>query len=90
MAWAVRSVAEELGATPDRVALAWVRARGALPLVGARTPEQVADCVGDVVLPPEALARLEAAAPPERGFPADFVAECEASPFAFGEGVVVR
>ncbi|MFD5823899.1 aldo/keto reductase [Lentzea sp. NPDC060358] len=87
---AVRSVAQELGTTPARVALAWVRANGALPLVGARTPEQVADCAGEVVLPPEAVARLEAAAPFERGFPADFLAECEASPFAFGEGVVLR
>jgi aryl-alcohol dehydrogenase-like predicted oxidoreductase len=87
-AWAVRSVAEELGATPAQVALAWVRASGALPLVGARTPEQVLDCLGEVVLPPEAVARLEASAPFERGFPADFLAECEAG--AFGSAVVVR
>ncbi|WP_434444447.1 aldo/keto reductase [Lentzea sp. E54] len=90
VASAVRAVGEELGATPAQVALAWVRASGALPLVGARTPEQVVDCLGEVVLPPEAVARLEAAAPHQRGFPADFIAECEASPFAFGSGVVVR
>ncbi|WP_232836926.1 aldo/keto reductase [Lentzea terrae] len=89
-ATAVRDVAGELGATPAQVALAWVRAAGALPLVGARTPEQVEDCLGSVELPPEAVARLEAAAPFVRGFPADFIAECEASPFAFGAGVVVR
>ncbi|SDG69709.1 hypothetical protein SAMN05216553_110294 [Lentzea fradiae] len=65
-----------------------VAGAGALPLVGARTPEQVVDCAGEVELPPEAVARLEAAAPFERGFPADFIAECEASPFAFGECVV--
>lgn len=87
-AWAVRSVAEELGATPAQVALAWVRVSGALPLVGARTAEQVLDCLGEVVLPPEAVARLEASAPFERGFPADFLAECEAG--AFGSAVVVR
>lgn len=87
-AGAVRAVAEEMGATPAQVALAWVRAAGVLPLVGARTPEQVLDCLGEVVLPPEAVARLEAAAPFERGFPADFIAECE--PAAFGSGVVVR
>ncbi|MCG8927468.1 aldo/keto reductase [Lentzea sp. CC55] len=85
---AVREVADELGTTPARVALAWVRARGVSPLVGARTPEQVRDCLGEVVLPPEAVARLEAAAPFERGFPADFIAECE--PSAFGDVVVVR
>ncbi|WP_246292517.1 aldo/keto reductase [Lentzea indica] len=33
-AWAVRAVAEELGATPAQVALAWVRSSGVLPLVG--------------------------------------------------------
>ncbi|KJK40478.1 hypothetical protein UK23_40375 [Lentzea aerocolonigenes] len=88
MAGAVRAVAEELGATPAQVALAWVRNSGALPLVGARTPEQIADCLGEVDLPPEAVARLSAAAPFVRGFPADFIAECE--PAAFGSGVVVR
>ena len=89
---AVRGVAEELGATPAQVALAWVRRDGVLPLVGARTPEQLSDCLSglDVVLPPEAVARLEASAPFERGFPADFIAECEASSYAFGSGVVVR
>ncbi len=89
---AVRSVAGELGVTPAQVALAWVRRDGVLPLVGARTPEQLTDCLGglEVVLPPEAVAALNAAAPFERGFPADFIAECEASPFAFGEAVVVR
>jgi aryl-alcohol dehydrogenase-like predicted oxidoreductase len=91
-AGAVRAVAEELGATPAQVALAWVRRDGVLPLVGARTPEQLSDCLSglDVVLPPEAVARLEAAAPFERGFPADFIAECEASPYAFGTGQVIR
>ncbi|USX54155.1 aldo/keto reductase [Lentzea sp. HUAS12] len=85
---AVREVADSVGATPARVALAWLRSSGALPLVGARTPEQVLDCLGEVVLPPEAVARLEASAPFERGFPADFIAGCD--PGAFGPAVVVR
>ncbi|KOV90139.1 aldo/keto reductase [Nocardia sp. NRRL S-836] len=87
----VHRVAAEMGVTAAQVALAWVRQQGALPLVGARTVEQVTDAVAGlgVVLPPEAVARLEAAAPFERGFPADFIAECEAGPFAFGSGVVV-
>jgi aryl-alcohol dehydrogenase-like predicted oxidoreductase len=85
---AVREVADELGATPAQVALAWLRSSGALPLVGARTPGQVLDCLGEVVLPPEAVARLAASAPFERGFPADFIAECD--PGAFGSAVVVR
>ncbi|WP_030465937.1 hypothetical protein [Lentzea aerocolonigenes] len=33
--------------------------------------EQAVDCLGEVVLPPEAVARLYCGGP-ERGFPADF------------------
>ncbi|MBB4909688.1 aldo/keto reductase [Actinophytocola algeriensis] len=86
---AVRKVAEELGATPAQVALAWTRAKSpaVLPLVGVSRPEQLADNLGalDLVLPAEAVTVLESAAGFERGFPADFIAECEPSRFAFGD-----
>ena len=63
----------------------------ALPLVGVSRAEQLAENLRglDLVLPEEAVTTLESAVEFERGFPADFIAECEASPFAFGEGVVV-
>ena len=37
----VTEVAKEIGATPAQVALAWVRYRGVIPLVGARTVDQI-------------------------------------------------
>ncbi|TWF77212.1 aryl-alcohol dehydrogenase-like predicted oxidoreductase [Pseudonocardia hierapolitana] len=86
---AVRAVAAELGATPAQVAIAWTRSRSAAvhPLVGVSRVEQLAENLGalDLVLPADAVARLEAAVEFERGFPADFIAECEPSPFVFGD-----
>jgi aryl-alcohol dehydrogenase-like predicted oxidoreductase len=86
---AVRKVADELGATPAQVALAWTRTKSAavLPLVGVSRPEQLTDNLRalDLELPAEAVGVLESAVEFERGFPADFIAECEPSPFAFGD-----
>jgi aryl-alcohol dehydrogenase-like predicted oxidoreductase len=86
---AVRAVAAELGATPAQVAIAWTRSRSAAvhPLVGASTVEQLTENLGalDLVLPDDAVGRLEAAVEFERGFPADFIAECEPSSFVFGD-----
>lgn len=89
MAKAVRKVASDVGATPSQVALAWIQTRGKSvhPIVGARTSEQLKENLGavEVQLPSSALTELEAAVPFELGFPADFIAECEASTFVFGE-----
>ncbi len=86
---AVRKVADELGATRAQVALAWTRAKSpaVLPLVGVSRAEQLTDNLGalDLVLPDEAVGVLDASVEFERGFPADFIAECEPSPFAFGD-----
>ncbi len=86
---AVRAVADELGATPAQVAIAWTRSRSAAvhPLVGVSTVEQLTENLGalDLVLPDDAVGRLEGAVEFERGFPADFIAECEPSSFVFGD-----
>jgi aryl-alcohol dehydrogenase-like predicted oxidoreductase len=86
---AVRAVADELGATPAQVAIAWTRARSAVvhPLIGVSTVEQLTENLGvlDLVLPDDAVSRLEGAVEFQRGFPADFIAECEPSPFVFGD-----
>jgi aryl-alcohol dehydrogenase-like predicted oxidoreductase len=86
---AVRAVADDLGATAAQVAIAWTRSRSAAvyPLVGVSSAEQLAENLGalDLVLPDDAVDRLEAAVEFERGFPADFIAECEPSPFVFGD-----
>jgi aryl-alcohol dehydrogenase-like predicted oxidoreductase len=88
-AGAVREVADELGATPAQVAIAWTRSRSAAvhPLVGVSRVEQLTENLGalDLALPDDAVRRLEAAVEFERGFPADFIAECEPSPFVFGD-----
>ena len=86
---AVREVADELGVRPAQVALAWTRAksRAVLPLVGVSSVAQLHENLGalDVTLPDEAVRRLEAAVDFRLGFPGDFIAECEPSPFVFGD-----
>ncbi|WIN00442.1 aldo/keto reductase [Actinoplanes oblitus] len=74
----VGEVAAELGVTPAQVALAWAgRRAGVLPIVGARTVDQLRDNLGctAVTLPPELVTRLEAATGFGLGFPADFIAQ---------------
>lgn len=88
MARAVLTVADGLGARPAQIALAWIRARHAAvhPIIGAGSVEQLTENLGavDVVLPDDALRTLESAVEFERGFPADFLAQCEADPWVFG------
>jgi aryl-alcohol dehydrogenase-like predicted oxidoreductase len=64
---ALRDLAEQKGATVAQLAIAWALSRGddVVPLVGARTREQLADALGaiDVELTPDDLARIEAAIP---------------------------
>lgn len=75
---ALNTVAAELGASSAQVALAWLLSRQdrsvVVPILGVRTPEQLADNLGclDVGLPVEALARLEDASAIEPGFPEGF------------------
>jgi aryl-alcohol dehydrogenase-like predicted oxidoreductase len=92
VAAAVREVADELGATPAQVAIAWTRARSAsvLPILGARRVEQVRDNLGalDVTLTPEQCARLESATDFTAGFPTDFIAET--SPWVFGAALLEK
>ena len=62
-------VAEEIGASVSQLAVAWVLAQGGdiVPLLGARTREQLADALEAVALDlsQEQLAQIEAAVPPE-------------------------
>src|SRR5262249_20662988 len=77
IARAVADVAGELGLSSSVVALAWLRARGGvIPILGARTAQQLADNLAclEVALPADALARLDEASHVVRGFPHDFLA----------------
>ncbi|MBE2214575.1 MAG: aldo/keto reductase [Opitutaceae bacterium] len=73
---AVLAVAQELNCSPGQAAIAWVLARGTLPILGPRTPEQLADnlAASDVRLSDEHLRRLDEASAVSLGFPHDFVA----------------
>lgn len=72
---AVAEVAQAVGATPAQVALAWVLHRGLVPVLGARTPEQITDNLGaaDVRLDDTHLARLDVATRIELGYPHDWL-----------------
>jgi len=76
------AVAREVGCTPSQVAIAWVRQGPALivPLVGARTVEQLDDnlqCL-EVQLSPEQKQRLDAVSAIEPGFPHDMLSNMSA------------
>jgi aryl-alcohol dehydrogenase-like predicted oxidoreductase len=74
---ALVAVAGELGKPPSQVALAWLLGRPAVSSVvfGARTVAQLDENLGaaDLDLPPDAIARLDAAGAPELGYPYDFM-----------------
>jgi aryl-alcohol dehydrogenase-like predicted oxidoreductase len=75
IAQAVLEVAAELGAAPAQVALAWSSAHGVIPVIGARTAEQLEQSLGytDVELSTDQLTRLDAVSAEPRGWPHDFV-----------------
>jgi pyridoxine 4-dehydrogenase len=64
----LRAIAEEVGATPAQLAIAWVAAQGAdiVPLVGARRRDRLTEALGalKVKLSPSHLAKLAKAFPP--------------------------
>jgi aryl-alcohol dehydrogenase-like predicted oxidoreductase len=75
---AAEAVAAELGTGVAQVALAWVLARPgvASPILGARTLAQLEGNLAalDLALPPELVARLDAASAPTPIFPHSFLA----------------
>jgi aryl-alcohol dehydrogenase-like predicted oxidoreductase len=62
------AVAEEAGVTPSEIAIAWVAAKGSLPIIGPRTWAQLENnlAAAKVTLSPEHVARLDevSAVPP--------------------------
>ena len=75
IARAVASVAAEMDATPAQVALAWVRRRGVIPILGARSAAQLSEnlrCV-DTVLDAAHAARLEEASRLAPEYPTRFL-----------------
>jgi aryl-alcohol dehydrogenase-like predicted oxidoreductase len=73
----VVQLAGELGCSPAQLAIAWLRHRGPghIPIVGARSVAHLEDNLraAELVLGPEALARLEDASATALGWPHDFL-----------------
>jgi aryl-alcohol dehydrogenase-like predicted oxidoreductase len=68
---AVSAVAQEVGAKPGQVAVAWVKAKGVLPIVGTRTREQLEEhlAAATVTLSEDQIRRLDAATAIALGYP---------------------
>ncbi|WP_204057677.1 aldo/keto reductase [Microbispora corallina] len=58
----LREVADELGATPNQVVLAWLRAQDVVPIVGVSSLAQLDELLAEVKLEPAQIARLDAPA----------------------------
>lgn len=77
----VLAIADETGHSPGQIAIAWVLAKGTLPIIGPRTAEQLADNLAsvDVQLISEQISRLDTASAITLGFPHDIVAASASS-----------
>jgi aryl-alcohol dehydrogenase-like predicted oxidoreductase len=83
----VQDVADDIGASPSQVAIAWTMARhpGVHPVVGARRLDQLVDNLGAVRvdLDADALDRLDKASAISLGFPQDFIRDTAG--FVYGQ-----
>ncbi|OPG11413.1 aldo/keto reductase [Microbispora sp. GKU 823] len=90
VARAVQEAADEIGATPAQVAIAWTMSRSPAvhPIVGARSAGQLRGnlAAAGLTLPPEMRTRLEDATEFTLGFPGDFIAQT--SPWVFAAALV--
>ncbi|SER51658.1 Predicted oxidoreductase [Lentzea xinjiangensis] len=68
---AVESVAEDLGTTPDRVAIRWSMSKGVIPIVGPRNVEQLTSnlAAAELDLSPRQLELLDEVSAPRLGYP---------------------
>jgi aryl-alcohol dehydrogenase-like predicted oxidoreductase len=90
----VRAVAQEVGATPSQVAIAWTLANPAVtsPVMGARTLAQAKDNLGalGIAISPEHIDRLNQASAPEPIFPVRFMGRPLVQQLIFGDASVAR
>ena len=70
----VKKIAEETGMTMAQVAIAWVRGRGVMPIIGAKSEAQLKENLKtlDFDLDSSHMDQLEAVSKIELGFPYDF------------------
>jgi aryl-alcohol dehydrogenase-like predicted oxidoreductase len=71
IAVSVDEIAGELDAKPSQVALAWIMAKGVIPVAGATSAEQMREnlAAASLELSPDAIARLNAASAFDAGHP---------------------
>ena len=76
----VASIANELGSEPASVAIAWVCAKGLVPVIGPRTAEQLADSLAaaELALTDDHVRRLDAASEQPRGYPYEILETTQA------------
>ena len=89
---AVVALASEIGYTPAQVAINWVRQRpwsgpAIIPILGARSLAHLQDNLGalDFMLTAEQISRLDTIAPPNLGFPHDFLSSKGVRGLIFGD-----
>lgn len=72
----VLAISGETGIPAGQIAIAWVLAKGKLPIIGPRTPEQLADNLSslELSLSADQIQRLDEASAIVMGFPFDVVA----------------
>lgn len=83
----IHGLAAERDVPAAALALGWLLKRGLVPIVGARTPEQLkaSMAASDIAMESDLLARLDAAAPPELGFPHSLIGSSYLRRFALGD-----
>lgn len=82
----VVETATELSVSPAQLSLAWLRHKGVIPIIGARTMKQLQDNLGalGVHIPNEQMKRLDQISAIELGFPHDFVLRPGAQKMIYG------
>jgi aryl-alcohol dehydrogenase-like predicted oxidoreductase len=85
----VIAIADELGATPAQVAIAWVRAQPwhSVPIMGARSQAQLRENLGglEIEVSPDQLRRLGSVGEFRAGFPRDFLESEDVRGLIFGD-----
>lgn len=91
VAAAVQARAQDAGLPPAALALRWLMARGLIPLVGARTPEQIVATItaAEKDIEPALLTALDDLARPEMGFPHELIGSSYLRKLALGDPAVL-
>jgi aryl-alcohol dehydrogenase-like predicted oxidoreductase len=76
---ALIAIANEIGSNPGRVAVAWVRAKGVIPVIGPRTRDQLDDNLASAALKmnDDHVRRLDEVSAVSLGYPHELLAAAE-------------